>query len=122
MNDHWAATIEKISHRLKLGTQRPDFISPIMKYNEEGKGLTLGEIQSNTPLFNVAASDSIATVFTGTTFYLLQNSQVYEKTDERDLHTSKKKRRLMLRVVPRFPYMRACLNETNRRHPPFLTG
>lgn len=121
-HDHWAATVEKVTRRMKLGARRPDFISPIIKYNEEGKGLTLGEIQSNASLFIVAASDSVATVLTGATFYLLQNPEVLRKLTEEVRTTFKTEQEIDARSVARLPYMLACLDETNRIYPTILTG
>jgi cytochrome P450 len=122
MDDHWAATVEKVSRRLKLGARRPDFISPIIKYNEEGKGLTEGEIQSNASLFIVAGSDSVATVLTGTTFYLLQHPEVMRKLTDEIRSTFKTEKEINSQSVARLPYMIACLDETSRIYPTVLTG
>lgn len=121
-NDHWAATAEKLTRRMKLGARRPDFISPIIKYNEGGKGLTPGEIESNASLFIVAGSDTVATVLTGTTFYLLQNPKILKKlTDEIRTNFSSEDE-IDSRSVARLPYMLACLDETHRIYPTILTG
>ncbi len=122
MKDHWAATTEKVSRRMELGARRPDFISPIMKYNEEGKGLSLGEIQSNASLFIVAGSDSVATVLTGTIFYLIQHPEVMKKLTDEVRSTFKTEAEIDSRTVNRLPYMIACLDETNRIYPTILTG
>lgn len=121
-NDHWAATAEKVTRRMKLGAQRPDFISPIMKYNEEGKGLTLGEIQSNASLFIVAGSDSVATVLTGTIFYLMQHPEIKRKLTDEVRTTFRTEDEINAQSVARLPYMLACLDETNRIYPTILTG
>lgn len=121
-NDHWAATAEKVTRRMKLGARRPDFISPIIKFNEEGKGLTPGEIESNASLFIVAGSDSVATVLTGTTFYLLQNPEIMRKLTDEVRTTFKTEEEINARSVARLPYMLACLDETNRIYPTILTG
>ena len=122
MSDHWAATVEKVSHRMKLGARRADFISPIIKYNEEGKGLTQGEIQSNASLFIVAGSDSVATVLTGTTFYLLQNREIMRKLSDEVRTTFKTEKDINAQSVARLPYMIACLDETSRIYPTVLMG
>ena len=122
MRDHWAATVEKVSRRIKLGARRPDFISPILKYNEEGKGLTQGEIQSNASLFIVAGSDSVATVLTGTTYYLLQNHEALRKLTDEVRSAFKTEKEINAQSVARLPYMLACLDETSRIYPTILTG
>ena len=122
MDDHWAATTEKLSRRMKLGARRPDFISPIIKYNEEGKGLTPGEIQSNASLFIVAGSDSVATVLTGTVFYLLQNPEAMRRLTNEIRGTFKSEKEINAQSVAKLPYMIACLDETSRIYPTILTG
>lgn len=122
MDDHWAATTEKLSRRMKLGARRPDFISPIIKYNEEGKGLTPGEIQSNASLFIVAGSDSVATVLTGTAFYLLHNPEVLRKLTDEIRGAFKTEKEINCQSVAKLPYMLACLDETSRIYPTVLTG
>ena len=122
MDDHWAATVEKVSRRLKLGARRPDFMSSIIKYNEEGKGLTQGEIQANASVFIVAGSDSVATVLTGTIFYLLQYPKVMRKLTHEVRSTFKAEEEINPQSVARLPYMLACLDETSRIYPTILTG
>ena len=122
MSDHWAATQEKVSHRLELGAKRPDFISPILKYNEEGKGLTKGEIQSCASLFIVAGSDSTATVLTGTTYYLLKHPEIMQSLTREIRNAFTTEREITAQSVAQLPYLIACLNETSRMYPPVQTG
>ena len=37
MADHWATTTANVEHRLKLGTERSDFMSPIIEHNKGEK-------------------------------------------------------------------------------------
>lgn len=122
MSDHWAATQKKVSQRLELGAKRPDFISPIIKYNEEGKGLTKGEIQSCASLFIVAGSDSTATVLTGTTYYLLQHPKAMGELINEIRSTFRTEAEINAQSVSKLPYLIACLNETSRMYPPVQTG
>ena len=122
MENHFAASIEKVTRRMKLGARRPDFISPIIKHNEEGKGLTMGEIQSNSSLFIVAGSDTSATVLTGTFYYLLQNPGVLHKLTSEVRGTFKAEQEINPQTVANLTYMLACLDETHRIYPTILTG
>ena len=122
MKDHFAATVEKVSRRIKLGARRPDFISPILKYNEEGKGLTQGEINSNASLFIVAGSDSTATLLTGTIYYLLKNKHTMKRLSSEVRTIFKANDDITVRTVIQSPYVVACLDETARVYPPVQTG
>ena len=62
INNHQAATTANINRRLKLGTNRLDFISPIIRYNNDEKAsLRYKELISNASLFVIAGSESVAT-------------------------------------------------------------
>ena len=122
MRDHFAATVEKVSRRMKLGARRPDFISPILKFNEEGKGLTQAEINSNASLFIVAGSDSTATLLTGTIYYLLKNKHVLTRLSNEVRTTFRSEADMTVRSVTQSPYVIACLDETARMYPPVQTG
>ena len=120
--DHFAASSEKLTRRLKLGAQRSDFITPIIKHNEEGKGLTPGELRSNASVFIVAGSDTSATVLTGTIYYLLQNPPVMEKVTSEVRRAFETEAEIDPQRVGHLPYMLACIEETHRIYPTILTG
>lgn len=122
IEDHWAATNEKVSQRLERGTERPDFMSPVITFNSESKGLTQGEIQSNASLFLIAGSDSVATILSGTTYYLLQNPAAMKQVVEEVLGAFESEAEINAQSVARLPYLLACLAETNRIYPTGLTG
>ena len=123
MKDHFAASIEKVSRRVKLGASRADFISASLQHNnEEGKGLTAGELQSNASLFIVAGSDTSATVLTGTIYYLLHNPRVLEILTDEIRNAFKDEKEITAESVSHLPYMLACIDETHRIYPVILTG
>ena len=120
--DHWAYTADKISKRLKLEKDRPDFISPIVKNNTDGKGISQDEIQSNTSLFVIAGSESIATNLSGATYFLLKNPSTMQKLKEEVRSTFKSENEITVRSVSELPYVQAVLSEVNRIYPTALTG
>ena len=123
MKDHFAASIEKVSRRMKLGASRADFISASLQHNnEEGKGLTAGELQSNASLFIVAGSDTSATVLTGTIYYLLHNPRVLGILTDEIRNAFKDEKEITAESVSHLPYMLACIDETHRIYPVILTG
>ena len=120
--DHWAYTTDKISKRLRLEKDRPDFISPIMKNNGNGKGLSQDEIQSNASLFVIAGSESVATNLSGATYYLLKNPKTMQKIKDEVRGAFKSDSEITVQSVSDLPYVQAVLSEVNRIYPTALTG
>ena len=121
--DHWAATVQTVNRRLELGTDRPDFMTPILKHNDEKKGgLTRPELTANMSIFIIAGSDSIATNLGGTTFCLLQNPEIMKKLDEEIEAAFTSEEQTIPQSVSELPFMLACLAETNRIYPAGLSG
>lgn len=121
--DHWAATVQTVERRLELDTDRPDFMTPIIKHNNEGKGgLTRPEIIANMSLLIIAGSDSIATSLGGATYYLLQNPEVMKRLSAEVESTYTSEEQITPQSVCELPYLLACLAETRRIYPTALTG
>jgi len=110
--------------RVERETQRPDFMTAILKHNGE-KGevpLSMEEMVSNSVLFISAGSETTATMLSATTFQLLKNPAVMQKlTDEiRGRWTSYSD--ITLEEVNKAPYLLAVLSEGLRYQPPVPAG
>ena len=119
---HFAASGEKASQRMELGTYRSDLMTPILRYNEKGKGLTRNEIKSNASVFIVAGSDTSATVLTGTFFYLLKNPETLRKVTHEVRTAFGDEVNISAQSAGNLAYMEAVLQETHRIYPTILTG
>ncbi|KAL2036677.1 hypothetical protein N7G274_010548 [Stereocaulon virgatum] len=123
IQDHWAATTANVDRRLKHGTDRPDFMSPIMKHNHDEKAsLRHEELMSNASLFIIAGSESVATNLSGTTYYLLQNPDIMRKLRKEVDSAFTSEDQITAQSVANLPYLQACLSETHRIYPVALTG
>ena len=69
--DNYAWAVEKVHRRMNLETPRDDFMSHILKHNDE-HGMSIPEIENNTNVLIVAGSETCGTVLSGTTNYLLK--------------------------------------------------
>lgn len=119
---NWNSTAEKVGQRIELGTERPDFMSEILKFNDTKLGLSRDEIQANADLFIVAGSDSISSALTCMTFHLLQNPAVMKKLTDEVLSAFKLEAEIDGQHVSKLPYLLACLDEILRIYPASLTG
>ncbi|KAL9097591.1 MAG: hypothetical protein Q9165_000487 [Trypethelium subeluteriae] len=114
---HVALTKDKVAKRLKNGTERPDFMSYILRHNDE-KGLTHPEIESNSEVLIVAGSETTATLLSGATYYLLRNPRVMKKLVEEVRTSFTQEEEINLTGVNRLVYMLAVLDEALRIYPP----
>ena len=121
--DHFAAAVRTVEKRLERETDRADFMTPIIKHNNEGKnGLSRQEIMANASMFIIAGSDSIVTNLDGTTYYLLQHPEMMKKLAEEIESTFTSEEQITPQAVSELPYMLACLAETSRIYPTGLSG
>jgi cytochrome P450 len=58
--DHRKYSADKADRRMQLQTDRPDFMSYILKHNETEKGMTLAEIREGASVFILAGSETVS--------------------------------------------------------------
>ena len=114
---HIALTKEKVAKRVQDGTSRPDFVSYILKHNDE-KGLTHRELEANAEILIIAGSETTATLLSGATYHLLRNPRVMAKLLDEVRSSFSKEEDINLEGVNRLQYMLAVLDESLRMYPP----
>lgn len=115
----------KVSKRIEQGTQRPDFMSHILRNSELGtseKALTRPEMDSNASLFMIAGSETTATLLSGFTYLILANPEVYQKLVAEIRTKFQKADQITIEEVNKMEYLIACLQEALRYYPPVPTG
>jgi cytochrome P450 len=117
------ATREKVTKRLDMATERPDFFMSILKNQDsEAKSISRDEMDSNSLLFLVAGSETTATTLSGTTYLLLSNPDKYAKLVHEIRSKFSSADQITIEEVNKLEYMNACLHEGLRRYPPVPTG
>jgi len=101
--------------RKKLGTERLDLISGLLKPKS---GVDDQEYQSTVETLIIAGSETTATLMSGVTFYLMTNPDKMKKvvTEVRDAFSSADE--ISFVSVNKLSYLLACLNEALRIYPP----
>jgi len=103
--------------RMAMVTDRPDFMSFILKYNEE-KGLSIPEIRSNSNVLIPGGSETTGTFLTGTTWHLLKNPMIYKTLVEEIRGSFSTSDDITITNLIALKYLTAVIEEGLRIYPP----
>ncbi|KAL9093841.1 MAG: hypothetical protein Q9165_003764 [Trypethelium subeluteriae] len=120
-NAQLALTKEKVARRVATDSSDADFLSFILKENNE-KGLSRAELEVDASILIIAGSETTATTMSGTTYYLLKYPETLErlKAEVRSAFASEEDINFL--SVQELHYMNACIKEGLRLFPPIPTG
>ncbi|KAL1966235.1 hypothetical protein VTN77DRAFT_4787 [Rasamsonia byssochlamydoides] len=108
---------ERARRRIMQGSEREDFISYILRANDE-KGMTPEEIDTLSSGLIIAGSETTATLLSGATFLLLKHPTVLE-TLTREIRSSfRSEQDINFQSLSHLPYLHAVLEESLRLYPP----
>ncbi|OCK76204.1 benzoate 4-monooxygenase cytochrome P450 [Lepidopterella palustris CBS 459.81] len=107
--------------RMAMVTDRPDFMSFLLKYNDE-KGLTVPEIRSNSNVLMHGGSETTATFFAGTTWRLLKNPRTYQRLVDEIRGAFQSADEITLVKLGQLKYLTAVIEEGLRVYPPVPTN
>ncbi|KAJ5496031.1 Cytochrome monooxygenase lcsI [Penicillium diatomitis] len=116
-DNHFALSSEKVLRRLQTKTDRPDFMTHVLRVTGE-RAMTPREMESNAALLILAGSETTATLLSGFTYFVLINPAVQKKvvTEVRDAFKSYDE--INFQSVAQLPYLNATLEESLRMYPP----
>jgi len=120
--DSLAYTKEKVARRIPLGTERSDFMSPMLAQEEKGHPLSTKELEYNAMTLVVAGSETTATLLTGLTYHLLMNPPVLDKLTAEIRSAFSSPDEINLISVQSLKYELAVLDEGLRMFPPASAG
>ncbi len=115
---HAQWTRERVDKRIAQGTSRPDFMSYILRNNDEKGGITRKEIDSNAALLILAGSDTSSTTCASTTWFLLKNPPVLERLQKEIRESFTSVEDITVASTSKLPYLHAVILEALRLHPP----
>ncbi|KAI1763200.1 cytochrome P450 ClCP1 [Hypoxylon sp. FL1150] len=121
IKDNQTLVRQKVSQRIELDVERPDFVEGLIKKKKEGE-LSFEQIVANSTTLILAGSETTATVLSGAVYLLTTHPdklEVLTKEVRSRFHSDDE---ITLTSVGNLSYMLACLNETLRRYPPVPTG
>lgn len=116
--EHAQMSKEKVARRLQMTTTRPDFISYILKYNDE-RGMQRREIETNASIMITAGSETTATVLAACVFFLLKHADCHLKLTQEVRGTFPTEDSITFLAASKLPFLNAVIEESLRLHPPF---
>ena len=115
--EHDEFTNVKTQARLDRKTDRNDFMTYILRHNDE-RGMSKDEIMNSSGLLIIAGSETTATLLSGLTYYLLKHPAAYEKVKAEVRNAFEKAEDISLTSTGHLPYLFACMEEAFRLYPP----
>ena len=117
-------SFEKVGKRVASGnSEREDFISYILRHQDDEKfAMNPHELGENSSILIVAGSETTATLLSGTTYLILQDSRIYQRLIREIRSTFQKEGDINLSSVGNLSYLIAVFSEALRMYPPVPTG
>lgn len=113
------ATVRIASAKRKSSAGRHDYITQMLKKNANGvRTMTDQEISVNSLFLITAGSDTSATSLPALLFFLRSNPDAYDALAKEIRGTFRSEKDINNRSTTSLEYLRACIDETLRMHPP----
>ncbi|KAI0181033.1 putative cytochrome P450 [Hypoxylon sp. FL1284] len=117
---HRRIVADKVAARVR-GVARRDFLDGLIR-NREALGLDAGRMATNASVLILAGSETSATLLCGATYLLTTHPEILRRLEREVRSTFKSQDEITLSSVGQLSFMLACLNESMRCYPPFVTG
>ena len=118
---HRKLTQEKVKRRIDNNASRPDFMDHILR-QPPGKGLTFGEMLSNSATLIQAGSETTATLLSGSLYLLLRHPDKMQKLVDELTTSFASDDRMTIENTDRLTYLAAVLEEGLRLYSPAVPG
>ncbi|MCJ1419997.1 hypothetical protein MMC32_006353 [Xylographa parallela] len=117
--------VDRVQQRISTAFEpsRPDFLSFIVMHNERKlDDLSDTEVVSNASLFVTAGTETVATLLTGLTYFLIKNTESMTKLTREVRATFEHESDITIQSVSHLEYLDACIQEALRLYPPVPEG
>ncbi|KFX95463.1 hypothetical protein V490_03843 [Pseudogymnoascus sp. VKM F-3557] len=118
---HQGLTVKKVKTRLDRVTDRADFMTYILRHNDE-RGMSVPEIEATANAIIIAGSETTGTLLAGVTYFLLKDELMMKKLVDEIRDAFPKEEDITLMSVAKMKYMLAVLDEGMRMYPPVPIG
>ena len=116
--EHVELCKSQANKRLAEKTDRPDFMSYIIRHNDKETGMSLAEIHANTYVIIIGGSETTATLLSGAVYFLLRNPGILAALSREIRSAFAAEADITFASVSRAETLLAVLTETLRAYPP----
>ncbi|KAL8860587.1 MAG: hypothetical protein Q9178_002940 [Gyalolechia marmorata] len=120
--DHRKMSREKVNRRLEMTTDRPDFMSYILRHNGTKGGMSSEEIHVNASTFIAAGSETTATLLAGAMWSLLRNPTHMDRLQGEIRSRFSTAHDIKLQHLDDLDFLHAVILESFRMYPPAVGG
>jgi cytochrome P450 len=121
--NHFNHSANRVTKRLEKGRDVEGVdIWDLVLAQEDGKGLSRGEMDSNASLFMIAGTETTATLVSGLTYLLLKHPKCMKKVVEEIRSAFASDDDMSMEKLAALPYYGACIKEAFRLYPPVPLG
>ena len=114
---HFQMSKDKVAQRLATTTTRPDFISYILRYNDE-RGMQRSEIEMNAGIIIQAGSETTATVLAACIYYLQKHPSCWQRAVQEVRTAFPADSDITFLATSQLPYLGSIIEESLRMFPP----
>ncbi|KAF1925616.1 cytochrome P450 [Didymella exigua CBS 183.55] len=119
---HCQYSANRVDQRLQEGSDQPDIWNLIILAQDSKNALSTEEMHSNAELFMMAGSETTATLLSGLTYYLLQNTKQCTRLNNELRNRFQSPKDMTFDSLAQCKYLNACLKEGLRIYPPVPIG
>ncbi|KAF2185987.1 cytochrome P450 [Zopfia rhizophila CBS 207.26] len=120
--DHREMSAAKARKRLALDTDRPDFVTPMKKFNDQKASISAREWEINMAVLVFAGSETTGSALSGILRELVQNRGVMYSLTQEIRRTFGEESQITISSTSCVPYLNAVINEGLRLTPPVVIG
>lgn len=121
--EHLNHSVTRVTKRLEKGRQAEGVdLWDLVLAQEDGKGLSRGEMDSNASLFMIAGTETTATLVSGLTYLLLKHPKCMHKVVEEIRGAFASSDDMTMEKLAALLYFAACIKEAFRLYPPVPLG
>ncbi|KAH9988763.1 cytochrome P450 [Xylariaceae sp. FL0662B] len=114
---HATFTGDKVDQRMAMDTERQDFMSCVLPYDEKRTRMNLAEIRNTYGTLMIAGSETTATTMAFTVWWLCKNPESMHKLNEEIRSQFSTESEITISSTTSLKYMNAVLNESMRIQP-----